>query len=203
MTCARSTRWCYGCMARQDAGATTCVKFLRATGTVRMPGFAPEVAAKRPAFVVAPQCPEGESWASYPARTPAPALLLVIGLLHEIQQQYSIDDTRIYVAGQSMGGDGTAALIGAHPTMFAAAVVIAGVGDAKAAPTLKQMRLWIFAGAKDPLVRVERVREWVAALREAGASPRYSEYPGLEHVIWRQVFAEKELVSWVFAQVSR
>lgn len=163
----------------------------------------PEIAAQYPAFVLAPQCPEGEFWSAYPARTPAPALQGVIGLLHEVQKQYSIDDARIYVAGQSMGGDGTATLIGAYPQTFAAAVVIAGVGDVRLAPRVKQIPVWVFEGTRDPIVNVERVRAYVDALRKAGGSPRYTEYPELEHAIWPRVFAEKELVPWVFLQRKR
>jgi hypothetical protein len=40
----------------------------------------------------------------------------------------------------------------------------------------------------------------VAALKAAGAMPKYSEYPGVGHNSWSPAFAEKEFWNWLFAQ---
>jgi hypothetical protein len=37
-------------------------------------------------------------------------------------------------------------------------------------------------------------------LREAGAGPRYTEYPGVGHDSWSAAFAEVDFWDWVFAQ---
>jgi hypothetical protein len=44
-------------------------------------------------------------------------------------------------------------------------------------------------------VSVERSRKMIAAIRHAGALPKYTEYKGAGRVIWNKVFSEPELLS--------
>jgi predicted peptidase len=151
--------------------------------------------AKYPAFVVAPQCCQlGASWT-----TPA-QLGLVIEILATLQQEFSIDATRLYVAGQSMGGYGTWALIAHKPGMFAAAVPLCGGGNVLAAPAIAKTPVWAFHGASDPTVSVWESRKMIEAVKKAGGSPRYTEYPGVGHDVWLRTFKEPGLLDWVFAQ---
>lgn len=60
--------------------------------------------------------------------------------------------------------------------------------------------IWVFHGAGDREVEVERSREMVEALRAAGGSVEYTEYGSSGHAIWDQVYAEKSLIDWLFAQ---
>jgi hypothetical protein len=41
----------------------------------------------------------------------------------------------------------------------------------------------------------------VAALRKAGGSPKYTEYPGVDHGSWGPALQEPGLPAWLFAQV--
>ena len=84
--------------------------------------------------------------------------------------------------------------------MFAAAIPICGGGDEAKAPRLSSVQIWAFHGEKDEAVSVERSRRMIAAVREAGGKPRYTEYKGAGHVIWDEVFSEPDLIEWVFAQ---
>src|ERR1043165_7710740 len=59
-----------------------------------------------PSFVLAPQSP-GEGWIKDDLITPTRYLQLVYELIGELQRTYNIDEARVYVAGQSMGGFGT------------------------------------------------------------------------------------------------
>lgn len=72
---------------------------------------APANQARFPSFVVAPQCPEHQTWTTA-------VLTNVVALVKEIQRTYSIDPRRIYVAGQSMGGYAVWALITEYPNLF-------------------------------------------------------------------------------------
>ena len=63
-----------------------------------------------PSFVVAPQSPT-EGWIEQDLITPTRYLQSVYDLISELQRTYSIDAARVYVAGQSMGGFGTFAII--------------------------------------------------------------------------------------------
>lgn len=161
----------------------------------------PENQSKHPSFVVAPQCPENKMWTSIrPTVEPTDQLRLVMELLRELRRAYSIDDERIYVAGQSMGGYGTWALISEYPKMFAAAVPICGGGNESDAARLVDVPIWAFHGELDRAVKVERSRNMIAAIRRAGGKPRYTEYEGADHVVWNMAFNEPELLPWVFAQ---
>ncbi|MDZ7681109.1 MAG: alpha/beta hydrolase-fold protein [Fodinibius sp.] len=86
----------------------------------------PQFREKYPAFVVAPQVPEGETWAGLPSQStssyshslsqqPTQPMQLTIGLLDSLQQNFNIDLARIYVTGISMGGFGTFDLIQRMP----------------------------------------------------------------------------------------
>src|SRR5580704_8758509 len=66
----------------------------------------PATQAKYPAFVLAPQTAEGwsaQTKGSTPDTLSAP-LILVVGILDSLENEFSIDRHRIYVAGQSDGG---------------------------------------------------------------------------------------------------
>ena len=157
--------------------------------------------SRYPCFVLAPQCPENEVWTSGDKPlTPGPRLRQAVRLLASIEQEFSIDTDRLYVAGQSMGGFGTWSLISAHPNMFAAAIPINGGGDTSKASLLRDLPLWVFHGEKDEAVDVEQSRRMVAAIRRAGGSPKYTEYRGAGHLIWARVFSEPDLVPWLFSQ---
>ncbi len=160
----------------------------------------PENQSKHSCFVVAPQCPANELWATLDTAKPTDQMRLVLELLENLQRTFSLDAQRLHVAGQSMGGFGTWSVISQHPNMFAAAIPVCGGGDESAAPKLTKMSIWAFHGEKDEAVSVERSRKMIAAIRQAGGMPEYTEYKDADHVIWDRVFSEPEVLSWVFAQ---
>lgn len=156
--------------------------------------------SKSPCFVLAPQCPPNEVWADIETARPTKNLQVAYELLQEVQQNYRVDAQRLYVVGQSMGGFGAWSLISEHPHAFAAAVPVCGGGDETKASKLTNIPVWAFHGEQDDAVGVERSRKMIAAIKQAGGEPKYTEYKGAGHVIWDKVFSEPELLSWVFAQ---
>lgn len=176
----------------------------------------PKMRKKYPAFVLAPQVPEGEYWSTLESvrdttsfsvpmlEEPAEPMRLTIELLEQLQNQFPIDGNRLYVTGISMGGFGTFDLIERYPNMFAAAVPICGGGDATRAFFLKDMPIWVFHGAKDEVVRPEYSRNIVNAIRVAGGSPGYTEYPDEDHVgAWVQAYSNSHLFKWMFSKKLR
>jgi predicted peptidase len=159
-----------------------------------------ESQSRYPSLVVAPQSPMQEGWIEYDSITPTRQLRLVFELLSDLQRRYSIDSSRLYVSGQSMGGFGTFAIISEHPSVFAAGVPLCGGGDDSKVARLVRTPIWAFHGEKDEAVNVERSRTIVAAIRKAGGKARYTEYPGADHLIWSKVVKEPDLLSWLFAQ---
>jgi predicted peptidase len=160
----------------------------------------PENQSGFPCFVVAPQCADEQLWATLEKAEPTGQLLIALELIKDLQRGFSIDDGRIYVAGQSLGGFGAWSLITAYPRRFAAAVPLCGGGDESKARQLVREHVWAFHGEIDASVSVERSRTMIAAIRRAGGSPRYTEYKGEGHVIWEKAFKAPELLPWVFAQ---
>src|SRR5689334_10964809 len=151
-----------------------------------------------PSFVVAPQSPM-EGWIE-DAITPTCHLQSVYELIGELRRAYNIDEARVYVAGQSMGGYGTFLIISEYPRTFAAGVVPCGGGDQSKVERLTNVPIWVFQDAKDESVPVESARTLVAAIKKAGGKVRYTEYPDTGHIVWPSVVKETELLPWLFAQ---
>lgn len=173
----------------------------------------PKMREKYPAFIVAPQVPEDESWSPLEAirdtssfsqsmaEEPSQPMKLTIELLDKLQDDFSIDSNRLYVTGISMGGFGTFDIIQRHANKFAAAVPICGGGDLTHAFTLTDLPIWVFHGTKDEVVLPEYSRSMVEAIRLAGGSPGFTEYPDEGHVgAWVQAYRNPHLYEWLFSK---
>jgi predicted peptidase len=152
---------------------------------------------KYPCVALMPQCPDGRWWAD----DAMPAALM--GLLEQITAAYSVDMSRIYVAGKSMGGYGAWGMLAAYSDYFAAAVPVCGGGEPETAPLFRDTPIWAFHGAKDPTVSVQGTRDMVKALEDAGAkNVKYTEYPLERHQSWELAWRNTELLPWMFAQAK-
>jgi predicted peptidase len=167
-----------------------------------------EMMEKYPAFVLAPQCPANQKWSDVdwhalncpmPEKA-SPPMALAIGAVDAMQKEFSIDADRVYITGLSMGGYGTWDAICRYPGKFAAAAPCCGGGYETKASLIAKLPIWVFHGEKDPTVPVVRSRNMIAALKEAGGDPKYTEYPGVGHNSWDKAYAETALYDWLFAQ---
>ncbi|RBL90892.1 carboxylesterase family protein [Chitinophaga flava] len=170
---------------------------------------------KYPAFVLVPQCPSTATWApmilktdsnhrivsgTYPVdgEMPTPTALLN-RVLDSLLASGKIDTKRVYIGGLSMGGMGTYYLITRRPELFAAAFPICGAGNVDAANRFAgKVPIWIFHGAADAIVPAEASRAYETKLKALGADVKYTEYPGVGHNSWDNVFVEPELFQWLF-----
>ena len=125
---------------------------------------------------------------------------LSLELITSLQKELSIDEDRIYVTGLSMGGFGVWDAIQRHPKRFAAAAPVCGGGDPAYAKDIAHVPIWAFHGDADGAVKPMRSRDMIAALKEAGGEPKYTEYPGVGHNSWAATYANRDLYSWLFAQ---
>lgn len=155
-------------------------------------------------FVVVPQCPVKQFWANiYNGRLqpePSKPMKGVIDMLGKLRRDLPVDKNRFYVVGLSMGGYGTWDLIARYPEMFAAAAPICGGGDATTGINIKDIPIWAFHGAQDNIVPVEQTRKMIEAIKHAGGSPRYTEYPQVMHDSWNNAFGDPEFLPWLFSQ---
>jgi len=170
----------------------------------------PENQKRFPCYVVAPQTDRG--WAKYDFSQQSPdghvkvlpgfgdgsrmALEGIDSLRHELP----IDERRIYIAGQSMGGAGTWNVLANRPDFFAAAVICCGSKSTEDGTESLSTPLWNFHGDSDQTVPVSVSRDRVAARRKAGGHPLYTEYPGVDHEVYEWAFTEPELLKWMFSQ---
>lgn len=167
-----------------------------------------DVRKQYPCFLIAPQCPRDQVWAGLEggfnshkqAAKPSEPGRLVLELIAAMQKEYSIDPTRIYLTGLSMGGYGTWDLLARKPDLFAAGVPVCGGGDESTAEKIAKIPIWVFHGDKDNAVPVSRSRTMVEALKKAGGRPKYTEYPNVGHNSWDKAYADPKLMNWLFEQ---
>jgi len=123
-----------------------------------------------------------------------------VELLDQLGTEFRIDPDRVYVTGLSMGGFGTWDILLREPGRFAAGIAVCGAGDPSQAERIQHVPVWAFHGDKDGVVPVSGSREMVAALKKAGAEPKYDEFPGVGHGSWYKAYATPGLWDWLFAQ---
>jgi predicted peptidase len=162
-----------------------------------------ELRQTHPCFVLAPAATRSGVW-TLPAEAAGlrgrPQLPLALEALAKVMAEQPIDPDRIYVTGQSMGGFGTFGALAASPQSFAAAIPICGGWTPADAARMKDVPIWAFHGDADTTVPVERTRQMIDALKQAGASPKYTEYAGVGHNSWSRAYASPETWQWLFAQ---
>ena len=150
-----------------------------------------------PCFILAPEVsPKECSWAGRRTQGIPWALELVDALIAE----HPIDVDRIYVTGQSMGGQGTWGALSARPDFFAAAIPVCGGWQGGDAERFKHVPVWIFHGDADTVVPVRYSQEMVAALEASGGAPKYTELAGVGHNAWTPAYARGDLWAWLFSQ---
>ena len=143
-----------------------------------------------PFVLVSPQCPEGMWWSTD----------VLDALLNEITENYNIDENRIYVTGLSMGGFGTWALAEKYPHRFAAIAPVCGGGDPAAVPTFSHLPVWVFHGAKDNVVPIDRSEAMVNELKKNGADVQFTVYPEAGHDSWTETYDNPALYEWFLKQ---
>ncbi len=117
-------------------------------------------------------------------------------LLDEVLKCYRIDAGRVYLVGNSMGGNGTWALAAHYPERFAAIAPICGRGDPGTAQRLKDVPTWAFHGAADRVVPLEQSERMIAALKQAGGDAQLTVYPGVGHDAWTSTYANPRFYEW-------
>ena len=163
----------------------------------------PENQKRLPCFVVAPQTDRG--WSRYDfTQQPVAGLgdgsRVALEMIDRLCHEFPIDDSRIYVTGQSMGGSGVWNIIANRPSLFAAAIPVCGSLSPDDGTAALSTALWNFHGDSDHTVPVSSSRDRIAARRKAGGRPLYTEYAGVDHNSWEWAYTEPALPNWLFSQ---
>jgi len=155
----------------------------------------PAMLAQRPDFpfiTLSPQCPDDRRW--------LPRLQALDALLEEILGSYAVDAQRVYLTGNSMGGEGAWTLAAHYARRFAAVAPICGWASAELACNLKELPVWAFHGDADEIIPLETSRVMVEAVRACGGEARLTIYPGVGHDSWTPTYADRELYRWFLEQ---
>lgn len=167
---------------------------------------------KYPAFVLFPQCPESGYWAYenrpqsfIPTQMPVgKEMPSVFQAVKELLDMYlanpQVDKSRVYIMGLSMGAMGTYDMVSRFPDIFAAAVPICGTVNPTRLSAAKNVAFRIFHGDADDVVPVAGSRQAYKALKVAGASVEYIEFPGCNHGSWNLAFNYPDFMKWIFDQ---
>jgi predicted peptidase len=169
-------------------------------------GLGPAVRAREASFpflVIFPQACDREpatfgTW--LPGQLDCDRALAILG---DVQRVYHTDPKRVYLTGISVGGCGVWQVAAAYPDRWAAIVPVCGVAPITKTDAVKDIPCWCFHGSDDGNVSVENSRNMIEAMKKAGGSPRYTEYPGAGHDSWDMAYATAELYDWLLQQTLK
>jgi pimeloyl-ACP methyl ester carboxylesterase len=173
-----------------------------------------------PFIIVFPQCPAGRFWDKE-------MIGRAMAALDQTVKEFDGDESRLYLAGFSLGGYGAWTTAAMYPAKFAAIVPMSGrvlprpgerknvapeileLADAENpyaafAGKLRNTPIWIFHGANDNIVPVDNSRQMAKAFKEVGnENARYTELENTGHVSLNAVFSNPELFEWLAQQQNR
>jgi len=58
------------------------------------------------------------------------------------------------------------------------------------------MPVWVFHGAKDSVVPIEKSEEMVKALKKVNENVKFTVYPEATHDSWTETYNNQELYDW-------
>ena len=125
-----------------------------------------------PAIVIAPQCPEHQTWSSMtPDKSgkgmtlnaePSKQMRLLIGLIRQLETTMPV--------------------------------------TLRGPRTLVHIPMWIYLGAEDPAVNPLYGLAMFEALTNAGAHPGFTQYPEVGHFSWLGAYSDPLMMEWLFRQ---
>ncbi|GAB1260055.1 carboxylesterase family protein [Aurantivibrio plasticivorans] len=123
----------------------------------------------------------------------------VLNVFDIIQDEFRIDQDRMYVVGHSMGGAGTVHFGTKYHKQWAAIAMMSPavfVDPPEPISNLKDIPVMIVHGDKDELVPVDLVREFYQRVSDTGTITKYMEIPDGDHV--KVISRNPEMITEVF-----
>ena len=140
-------------------------------------------------ILVMPQCPNDSFWVA--------KVESIKSFIDKTIAEYSIDESRVYLTGISMGGFGTWYTAMAYPDIFAAIAPCCGGGMAWNAEVLK-MPVWAFHGLSDTVVSPNHTIEMVEKLKAFNENLKVSLFERVGHNAWDYAYKD-ELLTWLLS----
>lgn len=149
-----------------------------------------------PFVVVSPQAPPDARWTE-------PETL--VRLVDEVARRWPVDRERMYLIGYSMGAGGVWRVAFAAPDSFAAMVAAAAWTPTirpRLARRLDELPIRAYHGERDEAAPIDRAREGIRVLREAGAPAELVVFPYRGHDIL-DIFEDDALYAWLLGHRRR
>ena len=154
-----------------------------------------EQESTNPCILVAPQCSADSNWTDLSD--------MIDGVVNDIQNQYSVNSEKIYIAGYSEGTEGCYKVVSDNPNKYAGIIAIAGKGDIMSAQAIAKNNtgVMIFAGSEDDMEINDSSKAIYKALVENGATNvEYKEIYGEGYNILKSAANTSGLLDWLFAK---
>ena len=143
------------------------------------------------ALVLAPQCPEGKSWAMLADE--------VNELIEKLIRNENVDANCISLTGASLGGMGTFDVAIAYPERFSCLVPVCAKVKAEKCDVLTDMPVWMFHGELDTGMGFSIV-DANAVINKAGGQSRLTLLHGEGHEIRWIYYSEKfNVIEWMLS----
>lgn len=142
------------------------------------------------ALVIVPQNPGGP-WNPYKINQ----------VLEWTKNNYSMDSTRVYVIGMSLGGYGTLDFAGTYPDKVAAAMALCGGCTLKDKKGLGQVPLWIIHGTADRAVPIKQSKVVVNELKQTNNDTKlkFNWLKGASHGALARILYMNKTYEWLFS----
>lgn len=139
----------------------------------------------------APQC-HGDTWFELFEE--------LLAFTEFVYSKPTTDKNRFYCTGGSMGGYTAWQLGMTRPDLFAALSPVCGGGMYWNAARLKNVPVWAFHGALDPVVYVTESINMVNGVNRAGGNAKLTIFPEAHHNAWDPTYENPEYWEWMLAQ---
>ena len=143
---------------------------------------------------IAPHCASG-NWNEW--------METLIQFVDNVRNLPYVDQTRIYLTGNSMGGYGTWSLSLLRADWFAAAMPICGGGLPGMAGQIGDLPIRAFHGLCDKTVDPIESLQMAKAVNSAGGHAELILYPELAHNCWDAVYTDKRNYDWLFSFTTK
>lgn len=126
----------------------------------------------------------------------------LIELTEQLRGLDFVDEHRIYLTGNSMGGYGTWELATLRPWFFAAIMPLCGGGIPWHAYRLKTVPVYAFHGILDNDVLPEESLKMVRKVNLSGGYAHLTLFPDIKHNCWDRVYGDSEMLDKLFEHAS-
>ena len=158
-------------------------------------GLPPSLEFQKDGFGFFVLCPQGRSGSWDLTKDDGRRALELVAA---VQKEYRIDPKRIYLSGVSSGASAVWDMAAHFPDRWAAiAPMSTGFCNPAQARLITNVPCWCFHNSHDPDSSVYKPRSMIQALRNAGGTPKYTEFFGINHNTWDRAYRMTDLYDWL------